>query len=179
MKSTYLVLSTVCLLASCKEKQESAATTPPENVSADSGLLASVLSAAPKGEAKSIHLVKASASPGEEVTIKGRIMGASSPFVAGRSAFILGDTEIIAACNDKPGDECDTPWDSCCNTPEEKKKGTATVQIVNSDGRVLKEPVEGVGRLAKLATVTVTGTVAKGSSEDLLIVNATAIRAEQ
>ena len=140
-------------------------------------MIQSVLSAAPKGEAKSIHTVKASAKPGDEVTIKGRIMGNASPFVAGRSVFILGDPAIIAACNDKPGDECETPWDSCCNSPEEKKKGTATVQIVNADGRVLKEPLEGVGGLAKLSTVTVSGKIAEGSSADLLIVNATAIQA--
>lgn len=172
-----MLIAAVCLLASCKEKQESAATAKP--TAEESRVVQSILSSTPKGEAKSIHVVRASAKPGEEVTIKGRIMGNVSPFVAGRSAFILADTEILAACNDKPGDECDTPWDSCCNTPEEKKKGTATVQIVNTDGRVLKEPLEGVGGLAKLATVTVTGKVAEGSSTDLLIVNATAIHAGQ
>lgn len=177
MKPTYLLLATACLLASCKEKQESASSVPAPSAAQESDALQSVLSAVPKGEAKSIHSVRASAKPGEEVTIKGRIMGNASPFVAGRSVFILGDPEIIAACNDKPGDECETPWDSCCNTPEEKKKGTATVQIVNADGRVLKEPLEGVGGLAKLATVTVSGKVAEGSSADLLIVNATAIHA--
>jgi hypothetical protein len=83
---------------------------------------------------------------------------------------------VLTACSDTPGDECETPWDNCCDSPEDKKRGTATIQIVDADGRVLKEPVEGVGGLANLATITVTGTVADGSSADLLIINAKAIR---
>lgn len=142
-------------------------------------MVGSVLSTVPAGEAKSIVAVRASAKPGEEVTIKGRIMGSASPFVSGRSAFVLGDPQVITACSDNPGDGCETPWDACCNTPEEKKKGTATVQIVNAEGRVLKEPLEGVGGLAKLAKVTITGKVAEGSTADLLIVNATAIRTDK
>ncbi len=108
-----------------------------------------MLTAAPAGAPKAI-----AAKPGDEITLSGRIMG-----------------------NATPGDDCETPWDSCCDSPEDKKRGIATIQIVDAGGRVLKEPVEGVGGLEKLATVTVTGKVAKGSSPDLLMVNATAIRA--
>jgi hypothetical protein len=75
-----------------------------------------------------------------------------------------------------PGDKCETPWDACCDSPEDKKRATATIQIVGADGRVLKEAIEGVGGLVKLATVTVTGKIADGSSGDLMLVNATAIR---
>jgi len=179
MKPTYLLLFTACILASCKENVTSAAPTSTHSTAEEEGILKNVLAATPEGEPKSIHTVRASSQPGKEITIKGRIMGNSNPFVAGRSAFILGDPEIIAACNDTPGDACETPWDSCCNSPEEKKKGTATIQIVNADGRVLKAPLEGVGGLVKLSKVTVSGTVAPGSSADLLIVNATAIRQEK
>ena len=103
-------------------------------------------------------------------------MGNEKPFVAGRSAFILGDPEVLTACNENPADKCTTPWDACCDSPEDKKRGIATIQIVDADGRVLKESVEGVGGLANLATVTVTGKVAEGSSVDALIINARAIR---
>jgi hypothetical protein len=41
---------------------------------------------------------------------------------------------------------------------------------------VLKDGLDGVGGLVKLATVTVTGKVAGGSSADSLVVNATAIQ---
>ena len=56
------------------------------------------------------------------------------------------------------------------------KRATATIQIVDASGRVLKEPIEGVSGIQNLATVTVSGKVAEGSSADLLIVNATAIQ---
>lgn len=177
MKPTHLLLTSVCLLASCQEKQQASSGDSGMPAAQESSALHAVLATLPKGDSQAIHTVKESAKPGDEVTIKGRIMGNSKPFVEGRSAFILGDPSIIHACSDNPGDECDTPWDSCCNTPEEKKKAIATVQIVNEEGRVLKEPVEGVGGLSKLATVTVTGKVAEGSSAGVLIVNATAIRA--
>lgn len=173
--TTCLLLATAALLVSCKEKPAAAAV--PASAPADHAAVQAVLAAAPAGDAKAIAAVRASAKPGDEVTLTGRIMGSASPFVAGRAAFILADPAILTACNDKPGDECDTPWDSCCNTPEEKKKGIATIQIVGADGRVLKESLEGTGGLAKLATLTVTGKVAAASTADVLIVNATAIHA--
>jgi hypothetical protein len=49
-------------------------------------------------------------------------------------------------------------------------------EATGADGRVLKDGLDGVGGLVKLATVTVTGKVAEGSSADSLVVNATAIQ---
>ncbi len=106
-------------------------------------------------------------------------MGNVKPFVEGRAAFILADPSLITACSDNPGDECDTPWDACCDTSEDKKKAIATIQIVNTDGRVLKQGIEGTGGLVNLATVTVSGKVAEGSAGDVLIVNANALRVDR
>ena len=173
MKTTCLALTTAALLVSC-EKKETTATAPP--ASAPSAAISAVLAAAPTGEPKSIHLIRATTKPGDEITVSGKIMGNEKPFVEGRSAFILGDPEVLTACNEDPADKCTTPWDACCDSPEDKKRGIATIQIVGADGRVLKESVEGVGGLANLASVTVTGKVAEGSSADALIINAQAIR---
>ena len=168
-------LATLCLLASCGKKSEPAAAAPSK--AAPSAELSKVLSTAPTGTAQAIHSARGTAKPGDTITLSGKIMGNESPFVAGRAAFILGDTEILTPCNEMPGDECETPWDVCCEPSDEKKAGTATIQIVGADGRVLKENLEGAGRLAKLAKVTVTGKVAEGSTADTLVVNATAIKA--
>ncbi len=173
MKTTCLLIATVALLASCKEKPTQVTAAPAKVASA---ALAAVLATPPTGEPQSIHLVRSSAKPGDVITLSGRIMGNAKPFVDGRAAFILGDPKILTACNDSPGDKCETPWDACCDSPEDKKRGIATIQIVDADGRVLKEGIEGVGGLKNLATVTVTGKVADGSSADLMLVNATAIR---
>lgn len=171
--TTCLLIVTSFFLASCKEK---AATPTVTTLKEPSAALAAVLAAAPAGEPKSIALIRTSAKPGDEVTLRGRIMGNTNPFVEGRAVFILGDPDVLTACSDVPGDKCETPWDVCCDSPEDKKRATATIQIVDKDGRVLKESVEGIGGLEKLATVTVTGKVADGSSADLMLVNASAIR---
>lgn len=175
--STLVLAAAACLFVSCKEKSAPASTaTSSAPAAAPSAEVTAILAAAPAGEAKAIHVIRTTAKPGEEITLSGRIMGNSKPFVEGRSAFILGDPEVLTPCNEIPGDGCETPWDNCCDTKEDKKAGIATIQITGPDGRVLKDGLEGVGGLAKLATVTVTGKVAEGSSADSLVVNATAIQ---
>jgi hypothetical protein len=168
-----------CLLASCGEKKETAAASSgtPAASAAPSAELTKVTSTAPSGTPQAIHVARTSAKPGDTITISGKIMGNASPFVEGRAVFILGDPELLTSCDEMPGDKCETPWDVCCEPAEEKKQGTATVQIVDAEGRPLKEGVRGVAGLDHLAKVTVTGKVAEGSSADLLVVNATAIQA--
>ncbi len=175
-KTTCLAIAAIALFASCKKEESTANTPPAATANNPSPALLQILNTAPQGDPTPIHLIRTTAKPGDEITINGKIMGNANPFVEGRSIFILGDKEILTACNDVEGDECDTPWDNCCDLPEERKRGTASVQVVDADGRVLKESVEGVNGLAKLADVTVTGTVAEGSSADLLLINAKAIR---
>jgi hypothetical protein len=170
---------TTCLFlalafVSC-EKSATTSTTAPPAASAPSAALSAVMDATVSGEAKAIHIVRENAKPGDAITVTGRIMGGMHPFVEGRAAFMLGDPEVLTACNDKPGDECETPWDNCCDSKEDKKRGTATVQIINAEGRVLKEPIEGVAGIEKLSRLTVSGTVAEGSSAESLVINATAI----
>ncbi len=141
--------------------------------------LKKVFATDPSGKAVAIHIARASAKPGQTITLKGRVMGNIKPFVEGRSIFILGDTETLKACSDNPGDACETPWDNCCDSPEAIKQGTATIQIVDAKGKVLKEGIENVNGLQKLSYVTVSGTVAPGSSPQLLLLNADAIKVEE
>lgn len=173
-----IVLAASAVLVSC-DKKESTTETPAASApvaTAPSATLTAVLAAAAAGEPTAIHTLRTSAKPGDEVTVSGKVMGNEKPFVDGRSAFILGDTEVLTPCNENPDDKCSTPWDNCCDSKEDKKRGIATIQVVDADGRVLKEPIEGAGGLAKLSSVTVTGKVAEGSSADSLIINASAIK---
>ncbi len=174
MKAIPLALAAACLLASCEKKEtaESSVTL----AAASSSELQAVFATAPAAEVEEIHVVRTTVKPGDEITIAGKIMGNAKPFVDGRAAFTLADTSILNACNENPGETCDTPWDACCDTKEQKLIGLASVQILGSDGRVLKQGLEGVSGLEKLSNVTVTGKVADGSSADSLVVNATAIR---
>ena len=148
MKVIHFALAATCLLASCGKKETAGSTTAP-TAAVPSSELQSVISTAPTGDVQEIHIVRTTAKPGDE---------------------------IITPCNENPDDACDTPWDACCDTKEQKLVGLASVQILGSDGRVLKQGLEGVGGLANLSSVTVTGKVAEGSSADSLVVNATAIQ---
>lgn len=123
-----------------------------------------------------IHQIRTTAQPGDTITVSGKIMGTAKPFVEERAAFILGDPAKLTPCNEMPDDHCDTPWDTCCDTPEAKREGTATIQIIDAgSGRVLRQSLKGEHGLKELSTVTVTGTVHKDSTPQNLVINATAL----
>ena len=166
-----IIALTALALASCQSKDDDS-TAAQQPASAE---LTAIIDAKVDGDAQDIHVIRQTAKPGDTITIKGRIMGNDNPFVEGRAAFILGDSEVITACSDRASDGCSTPWDTCCDTPEDIKRATATIQIINADGRVLKEGIEGVAGIEKLAKLLVTGTVAEGSTAERLVINATAI----
>ena len=159
------------LLSSCgKNKPSNAAVAP------TSPALEAVFSTTPSQQAEAIHQARLTAKPGDSLTLKGRIMGNLKPFVEGRAAFILGDPDKITPCNKNPDDGCPTPWDACCDTPEVIKVGTATIQVVDAQGKVLKEPLENVHGLKPLSSVVVSGIVAPGSNPELLVLNAQSIQ---
>ncbi|MFC7337536.1 hypothetical protein ACFQY0_10140 [Haloferula chungangensis] len=127
-------------------------------------------------EASPIHLARTTVQPGDVIVLKGQVMGALEPFVDGRAAFILGDREKLTPCNEHPDDPCETPWDNCCDTKEDFRDGTATIQVVGPDGRILKEGIEGVEGLEKLTKILVKGKVAEQSGPTNLVVNASEIQ---
>ena len=125
--------------------------------------------------AVAIHIARNIAKPGDEITLKGELVGREKIFTDGRASFILGDPDILTSCDKIPGDSCETPWDACCDSSELKRIGLASIQIVGGDGRVLEGELKGTNGLKELSSVTVTGTVAPQSTEEALIVNATKI----
>jgi len=173
-KLNLLILAGIAALGSCEKPTEAAVAVAPANP-----VVTAVLAAPVGVEAMSIKAAHASAKPGDEVTLTGVVMGSVQPFVHGRAAFILGDPEELTSCDLKPGDECETPWDVCCETREDILGATVTVQILGPDGRVLATELEGAGGLAKLAKLTVSGKVADSSAPESMLINATAIRVEK
>ncbi|MGA0898884.1 MAG: hypothetical protein ACO3SO_00605 [Luteolibacter sp.] len=173
MKTTPTLIAAIVALSlsSCHKVEDE----KPAQATTASPKLQAVIDAEVEGEAQAIHIARKSAEPGQTLTLKGWVMGHDEPFVQGRAAFILGDPEVITACSERPGDGCTTPWDVCCDDPEDIKRGTVSIQVVNDDGRVLKEGIEGVGGIEKLSKLRVTGTVAEGSTPERLVINASAI----
>ena len=103
-------------------------------------------------------------------------MGTETPFVDNRALFVVGDEGTLTSCDLRTGDQCRTPWDVCCEPADAIRAGTATIQIVDADGNVLKQSIRGVGGLKELSRVRVEGVVAPQSTEDALIINATGIQ---
>lgn len=123
-----------------------------------------------------IHELREALEPGAEIAFEGKVMGRLQVFIPGRAAFIVGDPTILTSCDLIPGDECETPWDVCCDDLGNITKGIVTVQLLDDEGRVLTHDVRGVNGLTELSNVRVTGVVAEGSGEGNLIVNASLIQ---
>lgn len=155
------------VLTACEKPTEPQATTPTVS-------LEKYFTQTTPSNPQPIHQIRTTAKPGDTITISGLVMGREKPFVDGRAAFILGDPAKLTPCNKMPDDHCTTPWDACCDTPEAKLEGTATIQITEN-GRVLKQSIKGEHGLKELSTVTLTGTVDKSSTPEALIINATAL----
>ncbi|MGB6221462.1 hypothetical protein [Haloferula sp.] len=173
MKPNIILGLLAATLVSCSEDKASNTT----EVKTTSPELAAVFVDTIADEASPIHLARTTVQPGDLIVLKGQVMGALEPFVEGRAAFILGDREKLTPCNEMgDGDQCPTPWDACCDTKEDFRVGTATIQVVGDDKRVLKEGLEGVGGLEKLSKILVKGRVAEQSGPGNLVVNATAIQ---
>jgi hypothetical protein len=173
MKYTTLTL-TVCsalALISCGEKKTTATDDSPTT---GTSLESIIVKSAPAG-AQSITEVRKSVEMGKEVTLTGKVMGRKDPFVEGRALLILGDPAIITSCDLRPADACPTPWDVCCDDNDAIKAATATIQVVDQDGKPIKQGLKGVSGIKELSKLVVKGTVAEGSNADNLLINATAI----
>ncbi len=170
-KYSTLALASIFALASCSEKKDASTTT---KTKANSALIALILQEKPTKPADIADLRKA-AKPGDQVTFSGDILGSENVFMEGRAVMILGDPKKITACNQNPDENCETPWDACCDDPEVKMASILTVQAVDDEGKPLKEGFKGLGGMKELSSLIVTGEVAKGSTDSNMQVNATGI----
>ncbi len=166
---TLMMVAGVGLLAGCSQNVEQSnvapAVTPP----------AAFVAAEPTGTPTPIPEARKTLKPGDEVLLKGRVMGVSAPFVEGRAVFVLGDTGTLTPCNEREDDHCSKPWDTCCDPADIRAAGTATIQVLGDGGKVLAHGLKGVGGLKELSTVAVSGVVAPMATPEAFVINATAI----
>ena len=116
--------------------------------------------------------VQKSAKAGDTVTLRGRVGGTEKPLADNRAIVTVVDPSVTT-CEKMPGENCQTPWDACCD-PDATKK-SATIQVVGADGRPLKAPLTGVGGIAPLKELIVTGKVRAAADSGALVVDATGI----
>ncbi len=166
----YLILPLALLLSACQSDKET--TTQTDTNSAD--LLEAFYTEEAPADPAQISEVFSDPTPGREIVLAGEVMGRTQPFIDGRAMVVLGDPTKITPCNRIPGDECPTPWDVCCDDPDVIKTSVATIQLLGEDGRPLKAGLQGYRGITELSYLTVKGTIAEGSNDKNLLVNASA-----
>ena len=120
----------------------------------------------PEG-AQNVITVREAAEKGDDVLIVGRIGGGANPWVEGRAAFTLVD-QSLRACSDIPGDQCQTPWDYCCETPR-LPTSTALVKVVDENGELIKSDARELLNVKELDTVVVKGKAQRDDSGNLTV----------
>jgi hypothetical protein len=133
-----------------------------------------VLSEAPGGAAD-IAAIRNSAKVGAEVVLRGRVGGNEEPVESGVASFRLVDVSLKPCTEGGEMPKCATPWDYCCDDFDKLQAHSATVRVVNADGRPLRAGMSGIGGLKPLGEVTVKGTVATADEGRPLVIHATGI----
>jgi len=146
--------------------------TPQGGQGASADLPANFFLAAEPPAALGVRAAKSASN--KELVVRGRIGGRRDPFVAGAAIFLMTD-KSLPTCSDRHGDGCPTPWDSCCEPPEEVRAATATVQVLAPDGRPLPTSLRGRNGLEPGVEVVVVGTKAPDEDHSGLVISARAI----
>lgn len=123
------------------------------------------------GGALEVMAAKKAAKDQEEIIVVGRIGGKVDPWIKDLAAFDLADNSLVA-CNDIPGDGCETPWDYCCDPNVDK--GRIQIRVVDDGGKVVKTDARKLLGVKELDTIVVRGT-AKVDEAGNLIVLATGV----
>jgi hypothetical protein len=150
-------------------------TPPPQPTAADAGAFppSLFLEKAPDG-AVELAAAKKSAKPGDAVVVRGRIAGSADPLAANRAILTLLDA-AVQTCDKMPGDSCATPWDACCEPKENLRANSATVQVVDSEGKPIKSGLRGLNGIEPMKELVVVGKVKEGSDTNALVIDATGI----
>lgn len=166
-----LLIFTAFSLASCQQKTKPDSSDASETTNALSSLM---LSTAPE-KAQTIAQVRQSVEVGKSITLSGKVIGHNTPFIDGMAMMVIGDPDKLTSCDLKHGDRCSTPWDVCCDDPEDIKNNIATIQVLDANGELIKQGLKGCQGLKELSHVIITGKIAEGSNEDNLLISATGI----
>ena len=158
-----------------KEETTSSGTEP----ASSSGIPASMIAATPPDGAVGVVEARAAAKPGDPIVLRGKVGGKMSPISDTAAILVLADKNAISSCDLNPDDQCETPWDYCCEEASKIAASTATIQVKGDDGKLLRTTLRGVGDLKELSHLVVSGTVDAASTPEALIVNANQIHVEK
>lgn len=168
-------LSLITLAAVSCSKNEP---TEEANQAEANGIAEAVLAQAAPDGALSVVQARAQAKVGEAITLRGKVGGKMTPIAEAAAILVLADEKAITSCDEKAEDTCPTPWDYCCDESSTIAASTATIQVRDADGKVLRSSLRGLGGLKELSRLVIAGTVDAASTPEALIVNADQIHVE-
>jgi hypothetical protein len=180
---TFAILSvasmlSVAVIAGCNDEEQSAApasaAAPAATGAAGAALPASLVVGEAPANAQDLVAVKKNAKDGDAVVIRGTIGGREEPIAKGRAIMTVLDPSVTT-CDTMPGDACKAPWDACCEPSEKIAANSATVQVVDAQGKPLAASLESIAGLKPLSKVTVAGVARRPAGSDVLIVEANKI----
>jgi len=169
-------IASICLiglvsLAGCSESVDEAATSQSTSNEHPAWLLA-----ANPGSATSVTDIKATASEGDSVVVRGIIGGRVDALSKDAGVFVMMDEGVENICVSED-DHCATPWDYCCADSAVLSASNATVQLVDEHGVTIAMDLREFG-IEELDHVVVVGTVGAKPSENVLTIRATQIYIE-
>jgi hypothetical protein len=156
----------LCLIAGCTNEAPPPAP-PSETTSAPAIDGTQFLLDEEPSDSANVIAVREAASDGDDIVITGRIGGSANPWINDRAAFSIVDPSL-KACSDIPGDECDKPWDYCCET-DKLPSATALVKFIDENGKPLAVDSRKLLSVKELQTVVVTGKAKRDEAGNLTV----------
>lgn len=150
MSKLYLSLSLFTILAACGDKAGPTADTPngtPGNT-AKTGAAALTLAADP-GVATTVLQAK-EGGPNKNVIVEGRVYDLTKDWAIMKVMEVSMD--YCGEVNKE--DKCPTPWDYCCDNPDDIAKNSLLVMAVDGQGETLEVPVMPGMRLVDKVKIT-------------------------
>lgn len=158
----FSLVSGLLLLSGCADEVELPSSSSGPAVDGSQFLLS-----ADPGDATEVIQTRKEASDGDDVVLVGRIGGSADPWINGRAAFSIVDNSL-RACSDIPGDECEKPWDYCCET-HKLPTSTALIKVVDADGELVKADAKDLLAVTELSTVVVKGKARRDEAGNLTV----------
>jgi hypothetical protein len=169
MRAMLLLIPVLVLTGACERKTAQAPARPTTTATVMDGLFTDT---EPAG-AVTVEEAKKTAKVGDTVTITGRVGGSRDPFIADRAVVTLVGPGL-PACSDNPDDKCSQPWDYCCASKADIAAHSATIQVVDTQGRPANYGLKDAHGIKELSTLVVVGKVAAAEGPNF-VVNATQI----
>ena len=152
MSKLYLSLSLLTVLAACGDKPGPKGDAPNNN--APTGGAASLTLASDPGAAVSVVEAKAG-GPKKNVIVEGRVYDLTKDW----AIMKVMEVSMDYCGQENKEEKCPTPWDYCCDTPDDIKANSLLVMAVDSKGETLEVPAMPGMRL--IDKVKITGELTK------------------